>query len=69
MLAPALLNACAKLQNQHTGGHTEQIDGLLDDFMRTVTEHGMQPQKTVLADWKTRFTVNGQLMRFHSPGY
>jgi type II secretory ATPase GspE/PulE/Tfp pilus assembly ATPase PilB-like protein len=46
----------------------EQIDELLDDFMFVYTDPGMRARDEVLADWMSRFAVDGHLMHFHSPG-
>jgi len=46
----------------------EQIDELLDDFMHVYTQPGMRDRDLVLAEWMKRFSVDGQLMHYHSPG-
>ena len=68
VLAQRLAKRLCKSCKTSTPATQEQIDELLDDFMHAYTEHGMRSRDAVLADWKTRFAVNGQLMHHHSPG-
>lgn len=68
VLAQRLAKRLCKSCKTSAPATMEQIDELLDDFMHAYTEHGMRRREDVLADWTTRFAVNGQLMHTHSPG-
>jgi type II secretory ATPase GspE/PulE/Tfp pilus assembly ATPase PilB-like protein len=68
VLAQRLGKRLCKDCKTSTPATQEQIDEWLDDFMHVYTEPGMRDRTALLADWVQRFGVNGQLMKYHSPG-
>jgi type II secretory ATPase GspE/PulE/Tfp pilus assembly ATPase PilB-like protein len=46
----------------------EQQEELLDDFLHAYGSSPIRSRQELLAEWVTRFGVNGQLMHTHAPG-
>jgi type II secretory ATPase GspE/PulE/Tfp pilus assembly ATPase PilB-like protein len=68
VLAQRLGRRLCKNCKVSTPATADQIDELLDDFMHGFAGAQVHTRDEVLADWKQRFAVNGQLMHSHSPG-
>jgi type II secretory ATPase GspE/PulE/Tfp pilus assembly ATPase PilB-like protein len=68
VLAQRLARRQCKACRVSTPATADQINELLDDYLHAYAGHAPFTREALLAEWKERFGVNGQLMHYHSPG-